>query len=257
VFYSIPGLKAAVQQDPLQNGILHKQKASRKANLKRHLSLNELQGLSNDASKRRHSTDINIVDPFNNLHQNNLNKNNLQQSSSDSSINHQPTSRLKDLSTTRNTLDVAAIDEFLSSSSNSPGSTAVIDNTLLTSIDLTKVNTTKKPNLSIGQSLNDLIASSNLTLSAPAVVTMTQGATSSFISHQQNAVMNSNSSNISNKLISAAPNITITQGMIVSLPNAATVLRSNTVRSNPEAIISSPSSNLTLKQVIFARFHQS
>ena len=255
---SLPsGLKAAVQQDPLQNGILHKQKTSRKGNLKRHLSLNELQGLSNDASKRRHSTDINIVDPFNNHQQNNLNiKNNIQQGNSDSNssnTSHQQTTRLKNLTTTtRNTLDVSVIDEFLSSSSNSPGSN-IIDNTLLTSIDLTKVNTAKKPSnssLPLGQSLNDLIASSNLTLSAPAV-TINQGATSSsFVNHQQNASMSISSSKLSNKLISAAPNITITQGMIVSLPNAATVLRSNTVRSNPETLINSSSSNLTLKQVI-------
>ena len=221
-------------------------RSSNKTNLKRHYSLNEVQGISpstnneTSASKRRNSSDINIVDPFSNTNLKNATL--LQQCNS---INQQQqANRLK-----TSPLDVSVIDEFLSSST----SPIPIEN----SIDLTKtannlnppqrkmlgVGNTNATGVNLCHSLNDLISAGSHLVNTPTVVTLNhtgQNVSSVFTTHQ----------NVNTKLIPVAPNITITQGMTVSLPNAATVLRTNIVRSNTESqTINSTAPNITLKQV--------
>lgn len=205
-------------QDPLQNGVMFKQKDSRKNSLKRHLSLNEVQGISNDLSKKRHSADINIVDPFDDL----ANKN----------IQNVPVSNTSSLKS--NLLDVSTINDFLSSNT-SP--LPIVEN----NIESTKLNQNGIA-LNLSQSLNNLISST---------YNQTGSTVKHNVGHSTPTVLNSQQQQAANsKLISPAPNVTITQGMIVSLPNAATVLRTTVARSTLDANnISLSSPNITLKQV--------
>ena len=189
---------------------MFKQKNLRKNNLKRHLSLNEVQGISNELSKKRHSADINIVDPFNDL----------------SSKNIQNDTTSTTISLKSNLLDVSTNDFSRSN---------IVDD----NIESTKLSQNGIP-LNVSQSLNSLVSTTPNQAGKHNV-----GQSASIVLNNQQQISNST------QLISPAPNITITQGMIVSLPNAATVLRTTVARSNVEANnISFSSPNITLKQVV-------
>ena len=189
---------------------MFKQKNLRKNNLKRHLSLNEVQGISNELSKKRHSADINIVDPFNDL----------------SSKNIQNDTTSTTISLKSNLLDVSTNDFSRSN---------IVDD----NIESTKLSQNGIP-LNVSQSLNSLVSTTPNQAGKHNV-----GQSTSIVLNNQQQLSNST------QLISPAPNITITQGMIVSLPNAATVLRTTVARSNVEANnISFSSPNITLKQVV-------
>ena len=209
-------------QDPLQNGVMFKQN-SRKNNLKRHLSLNEVQGISNDLTKKRHSAEINIVDPFNDL----------------SSKNKQNVSITNASPLKSNLLDVSTINDFLSSNTSH---LPIVENNINQS---TKVNQNGIA-LNMSQSINNLISTTHNPTGSTVKHNIGQNTRAILSSQQHQHQQAANST----KLISPAPNITITQGMIVSLPNAATVLRTTVARSNIDANnISLSSPNITLKQV--------
>ena len=152
---------------------MSKQKASRKATLKRHLSLNEVQGISNELSKKRQTTDINIVDPFND-------QNNKIVSSSAVNI------PLKN-----NLLDVSAINDFLSTTNNSSTSSAVG----------TSKSQYSGKGVNLCQSLNDLISITN---SQVAASTLHHSAQLS-----KPPVLNSNQQAMSSKIISDPAKFTV------------------------------------------------
>ena len=199
-------------QDPLQNGIVHKLKKSKtSAGMKRQLSLNEKQSNNSDSknpSKRRHSTELPAVDPFT-LSSTLANvKNEFQQPN--------------DHFTSRPSLQRQPLQTTYSSNNpiSSPSNFTISGGTITVSSTNLLMNNNSLPGNQSGGSLNSSLnlcqtmgVSSAVT---PSTVTGRNSAQENFLMAQQQQQQQQQTTKVT-----VAPNVTITQGMVVSLPSAA------------------------------------
>ena len=247
-FLFFSGVRAAIQ-DPLQNGIIDKQKVKPKGSgTKRQLSLNDTQQgiiadpLSYASSKRRHSSEVPVNDPFALINQSNLNRSlnptnqqvinvkDFQRPSNDVLSSRRPKS-----ANTYLTTNVASSPSFIGTGNNVLAGNFVA--------------TTGSVNMNMNSSLN-LCQSLGIT------------QTGNSLSVRQNSIDSTYSMTSSSK-VTAAPNVTITQGMLVSLPTSVLQNSQQNVysigshikdlisQSSPSRIVQpvSQSSQLALKQV--------
>lgn len=184
------GLRPAVQ-DPLQNGIIHKQKTKTSktaAGVKRQFTEHP-QGIIADplsyaaSSKRRHSSEVPVVDPFAVASQPNLSRS-LSNPSQLAKIREVPEHK----------------QQFLT---NSLGSNT-----------LNFITTTCGTNLLTG---NFVSATGTLNVSSNSSLNLCQSLGVTPAASPQDSL---DASFVSTTHVTAAPNVTITQGMIVSLPSA-------------------------------------
>lgn len=222
-----------------------------------------------DTSKRRASSDINIVDPFtNNVNQQqqpqkqNLlkafstvttTKNNVKKVATGA-----PASATTPSVAVEETVDMTLIDEFLSTNLNA-------DSPSSNTVDLTRGD----QDLSNSLSTTNFVATDDsqgrivvgaqpiTNKSQPTVVTVNALNALNALNSANTLLDGSNASSLLtsavNKSVTPAPNITITQGMIVSLPNATGLRNSFTI--TPQSIgklrtdQTTTSANMTIKQV--------